>query len=286
MSGTGLVTVYANIVTIMLSVGIFVLAKRLKMKDRREKEIFLFMVLVVLFMSFVYLLCCMRDERVFPCTPMGAMVIETAIELLIDVFAMAWFLYLDYRMFHSIDHLKRNVRLFTIPCLLLCTLDVLNIFTGILFWFDEDLVSHDTWLYTVSDFIRLSYFILSLMILEIHKRREKRMKFFSVKPFLIPMLFYGLRDQTQDVDLHVNEDAFSILKNTQQLILLDEERRHYAIGEDVELYVMPQSEIVYAVHDGICVQTPQAVLALKKRLNREKDKTDIAALEEYIKMHE
>lgn len=100
------------------------------------------------------------------------------------------------------------------------------------------------------------------------------------------MLFYGLRDQTQDVDLHVNEDAFSILKNTQQLVLLDEERRHYAIGEDVELYVMPQSEIVYAVHDGICVQTPQAVLALKKRLNREKDKTDIAALEEYIKMHE
>lgn len=100
------------------------------------------------------------------------------------------------------------------------------------------------------------------------------------------MLFYGLRDQTQDVDLHVNEDAFSILKNTQQLILLDEERRHYAIGEDVELYVMPQSEIVYAVHDGICVQTPQAVLALKKRLNREKDKTDIVALEEYIKMQE
>lgn len=97
------------------------------------------------------------------------------------------------------------------------------------------------------------------------------------------MLFYGLRNQTQDIDLHVNEEAFSVLQKTQNLVLLDEESRHYAIGEDVELYVTPQEDIVYSVCENICVQTPQAILDLKRRLNRPKDAADIAALEKYIK---
>ena len=99
------------------------------------------------------------------------------------------------------------------------------------------------------------------------------------------MLFYGLREETQDIDLHVNEQAFSHLQATQALVLLDEDRRHYAIGDDIELYVTPQEDIVFAQREGVCIQTPQAVLALKRRLNRPKDVNDIAALELYIKMH-
>lgn len=97
------------------------------------------------------------------------------------------------------------------------------------------------------------------------------------------MLFYGLRAQTSDIDLHVNEQAFAHLLATQDLVLLDEKRRHYAIGEDVELYVTSQDDIVFTQCDGVCIQTPQAVLNLKKRLNREKDQRDIYLLEEYIK---
>lgn len=97
------------------------------------------------------------------------------------------------------------------------------------------------------------------------------------------MLFYGLRAQTQDIDLHVNEDAFALLQQSCSLTLLDEERRHYAIGDDIELYVTPQEDIVFTVEEGVCIQTPRAVLALKKRLNREKDAADIVALQKYIK---
>ena len=97
------------------------------------------------------------------------------------------------------------------------------------------------------------------------------------------MLFYGLRAQTQDIDLHVNEQAFLHLQATQKLTLLNEERRHYAIGDDIELYVTPQEDIVFCVREDVCIQTPQAVLALKKRLDRPKDAADIAALENYIR---
>ena len=100
------------------------------------------------------------------------------------------------------------------------------------------------------------------------------------------MLFYGLRNETSDVDLHVNEQAFALLIQTQNLVLLDEELRHYAIGEDVELYVMPSENIVYEVRDGVCVQAAREILALKQRLNREKDVHDIAALKAYIAANE
>jgi len=96
------------------------------------------------------------------------------------------------------------------------------------------------------------------------------------------MLFYGLREQTSDIDLHVNEAAFAHLCATQNLFLLDADRRHYAIGEDIELYVTPQEDIIFTQCEGVCIQTPQAVLDLKNRLNREKDQKDIRALELYI----
>lgn len=99
------------------------------------------------------------------------------------------------------------------------------------------------------------------------------------------MLFYGLREQTQDVDLHINDAAFAHLQATQQVCLLDEDRRHYAIGEDIEFYVTAQEQIVCEQREGIFVQTPQEILALKKRLGREKDAADIAALQRYIEMN-
>ena len=99
------------------------------------------------------------------------------------------------------------------------------------------------------------------------------------------MLFYGLREQTQDVDLHITEEAFSMLLQTQKVDVLDEERRHYAIGEDIEMYVTAPERVVYEVRDGVCVQTVQEILDLKMRLNREKDIHDIALLREWIKNH-
>ena len=75
------------------------------------------------------------------------------------------------------------------------------------------------------------------------------------------------KDNTQKI---LDEQAFSHLQATQALVLLDEDRRHYAIGDDIELYVTPQEDIVFAQREGVCIQTPQAVLALKRRVEKKK----------------
>ena len=188
----GNTTIYANIVAIMLDVGMIALARKLKMKDEMEKKIFLSLVFLVIMASVGYLLCEYRDRGVLEVNNTGAILIETYLETMLSLFSFQWFLYVDYRIFHSIGHLKRDLKFFVAPFFVTMVLIVINIFTGILIWFDEDMVYHETPVYVVIDLIRLLYFIGSLAFLEYHKRNDKRMRFFSVKSFFIPLLFYVL----------------------------------------------------------------------------------------------
>ena len=192
MTDAGYVTVYANTIAVMLSLGILVLAGRLRIKDRTEKRIFMSLLTNVIAMSIFYILRTLRDDRVIVFTQATAMLLETILEILINLFTIIWMIYVDYRMFHSMTHIKRNAAVIFIPFLVLIVLDVINSFTGIMLRIDENLVVEERPLYILTDIIRIGYFIVSLVILEVHKRRDENMKFFSVLPFFVPTLFYIL----------------------------------------------------------------------------------------------
>ncbi len=192
MSAGGLVSIYSNVVSILLLVGMIALVQKAKIEDPVEKQIFLILLWVDLWMSVFYIIVSIRDEKLLPFSHMGALVLETVIEILINAFVLGWFIYTDYRLFHSKDHLHRNVKSYIILGVIISIMDVVNIFTEFLIYFDEDLVYHETSLYVVLDIIRLGYCVASLVLLERHKRHEKRMKFFSVRSFFIPMTIYIL----------------------------------------------------------------------------------------------
>lgn len=97
------------------------------------------------------------------------------------------------------------------------------------------------------------------------------------------MLFYGLREETRDIDLHVTPEGLAHLESRFSLTVLDETTRHYALGDDIELYVTPPDGVVSELREGIAVQSAREILALKRRLNRPKDREDIAALEDYLR---
>lgn len=192
MTGAGYVTIYANAVAIMLMLGVNTLAARLKVKDKLEKKIFLSLLGVMVVMSVFYILMALRDERILPCNKAGAMAIETLLELTINIFAIQWFVYVIYRMYHSISHFKRNnVRIF-IPFLIMMLLDIVNAFTGFLFYFDDDLLLVEQPLYILTDLIRTGYFVASLIALAMHRKHDDRLRFFSLRAFFIPMMFFVL----------------------------------------------------------------------------------------------
>ena len=100
MTDTGLVIIYVNAVAVMLSVGVMALARRFRMEDPWEKKIFLGLQAIVIAMACFYVLCSLRDDKVIAFSKAGAMAIETVLELLVNVLAVEWFIYMDYRIFH------------------------------------------------------------------------------------------------------------------------------------------------------------------------------------------
>ena len=191
MSDVGYISLYVNTVAIMLCLGVHVLVWKFKMKDIREKRVFLYLLGNIVIMSLFYILCTFRDDVVIPCNKLGAMFLETGLEMSINIFAVIWFLYVDYRMFHSVGHIKRNAVIIMIPIVIAVLMNIVNIPTQFLFDYDmSEMQVVETYAYVALDVIRLAYFIVSIIILAIRKRKDWRMKFFSIRAFIIPTVFY------------------------------------------------------------------------------------------------
>ncbi len=185
-------TIYVNLITIMLSLGLMALMFKLKRKDTIEKKIFIILLVHTTFWALLYIFSAYGTRRVIPFGKTGMLLLDTLLEVVLTSTALIWFVYVDYRIFHSPDHLRRDMKIMILPFVLVLLLNAINLFTGILVWYDDDLVCHETNLYLVCDGARLLYFVGSLVYLQWHKRRNRRMQFFSAKSFFIPLMFYVL----------------------------------------------------------------------------------------------
>ncbi len=193
MTETSYISLYSNTVAIMLSIGVFVLVWKFQIKDKVEKRILLSLLANIVVMALFYILCLMRDNGIIPCSRIGAMFMETGLEMTINLFAMIWFLYTDYRIFHSMFHIKRNIVIFIVPFIIVVLMNLVNIPT--VFMFDYDMDEHviiEKTFYVIADVIRLWYFFTSMLVLAIRKRKDEKMKFFSIRAFIIPLTFYVL----------------------------------------------------------------------------------------------
>ncbi len=190
MSDVGYVAIYANGMAIMLAIGVMTLASRLKMRDEYEKGIFMSLFALAMAMSVFYIIMALRDENVIHCSYMGAMLIDTIQELLLNILVVQWYIYVDYRMFHSPGHLKRKLFWISWPMGICCLLFVINIFTGFLFDFDENHTYTETLIYHLVDMARLGYFVMSVIALSIQKKRDENIRFFTVRPFFVSIIFF------------------------------------------------------------------------------------------------
>ena len=185
-------SIYANLVAIIICIGVSALALRLKMHDAMEKRIFLSLMAVIALMAVFYMLCEFVEVDEYGVSATGAKVVETILEIILNLFALIWMIYVDYRVFHSRLHLRRNRLLFLIPFFVVSGFFVIDIFTGILSYYDENLVFHENVLYTILDACRYSVFLISFIWLAVQKKKDEKTRFFSVLPMLIPILIYSL----------------------------------------------------------------------------------------------
>ena len=97
------------------------------------------------------------------------------------------------------------------------------------------------------------------------------------------MALYGLREQTNDIDLGCTTLlADALQRQGYPVTVLDGGSRRIAIGDDIEVYENWLYDQVI-LWESIPVISPEGLLQMKRFLGRPKDQDDIARIEAFLK---
>ena len=95
------------------------------------------------------------------------------------------------------------------------------------------------------------------------------------------LLLHGIREETQDIDLSVTADLAQKLIASGFTQSVRYGKRRIEISEDFEVYEEP-SLPDFVLIDGIPAMTLDEVIAMKKRMGREKDLRDLELIEKFL----
>ncbi len=98
------------------------------------------------------------------------------------------------------------------------------------------------------------------------------------------LVMYGVRDKTDDIDMGCNKELADRLEQEgYKVVIMENGKRNIKYSEKIDIYEDWHEDDEIVLIDNIPVLSIQGVLKMKKKFNREKDKRDIALIEEYLR---
>lgn len=97
------------------------------------------------------------------------------------------------------------------------------------------------------------------------------------------MVLYGLRNETNDIDLGCSTNLANTLENDYSTLFFEDGSRRIVINDKIEVFENWLFDKVEYV-EGIPVISLKGLLVLKESLGREKDKKDIELIHRYLEM--
>ena len=98
------------------------------------------------------------------------------------------------------------------------------------------------------------------------------------------LVMHGIRENTNDLDIDITKKGFEIIKKYFSPTLVDENKKLYKIIENIECFLDNNFETDIELIDGYPCQSLMSVYRLKKKLNREKDQSDIIAIKKVLNL--
>jgi len=95
------------------------------------------------------------------------------------------------------------------------------------------------------------------------------------------MIFYGLRETTNDIDMGCTSSLADELENKFPTKRIKDGTRRLELRNDIEMYESWIEDKVVMI-EGFPIISIEGLLKIKQRLNREKDQLDIVKIKEYI----
>ena len=98
------------------------------------------------------------------------------------------------------------------------------------------------------------------------------------------LVMHGIRENTNDLDIDITKKGFEIIKKYFSPTLVDENKKLYKITENIECFLDNNFETDIEFIDGYPCQSLMSVYRLKKKLNRQKDQSDIIAIKKVLNL--
>ena len=96
------------------------------------------------------------------------------------------------------------------------------------------------------------------------------------------LVAHGLREHTNDLDIDITQKGFDILKEKYLLELVREDIKQYKVTDNIECFLVDKLESDRVYIDNYPCESLISIYNFKKRINREKDRADILAIEKYL----
>ncbi len=184
-----LTTLYCEATAFILVLGLWIMTKKVRKKsdagDRLQSALCVYTMLYAAFGAASY---GVRYQH-FAGAHIIAVLSKTAVETVVALLAYSWVIFVDYQLNRSRDHLKRRYRMAFIPVIVILAMLLINLFTGILYSFDEENVYHPTLIYPVIILIEFLYLVYSAALMVRYRKTDNAFIHVSTIPFLIPFVF-------------------------------------------------------------------------------------------------
>ena len=132
------------------------------------------------------------DGKDFPGVKMWILGSNAALFILNAVFAYVWSVYVDYKFYEDIHRLRKLYIFVALPAVLVCLLCLLNLFTPVFFWVDENNQYYRTPLVIMTYAVTYCYLTYGAVLVFRNRHKTTRYLFMPVMTFLMPIYLGSL----------------------------------------------------------------------------------------------
>lgn len=189
MDTSFMANVAINLTAAVLMLIILVLLLRREYNEIKAYKSYLCLVLAALVMGLIGVIIEFVEGPENAGPYVLAVLLEFIFEACIDLSLVNWFIYSFFKMYDSTDYLRRRLPIYIVPVALGFLLDFINIFTGIFWYYDSNIVYHETESYVLWGMIRYLYLIMSIYHCIKYNRENDKKQFFSIWLYVVPVAF-------------------------------------------------------------------------------------------------
>ena len=187
---SSIANVDVNLAAVLLMSGVLIMTLKRGHSGKATDKVYLYMVIAAFVGAVAELGVAFFQGPENPGSHALVVALNTILDLSITIQLLFLLLYVFLTVHDNRDYLRRRMKFYIIPFAVLVVMIVVNSFTGILWYFDENKIYHENdLLYAFYDLILYMYLILAIYQYAKYRKESGQARFFSIWYFMIPTVW-------------------------------------------------------------------------------------------------